>query len=88
MKHILSIITLALVLSSCGGEKKQSVEDVIATNNIEKIRKKKSQLDEQQQVLSAELKQLEAKIKELDPLEKITFSDHVSHQRICIYPLC
>ncbi|GGK13347.1 RND transporter [Yeosuana aromativorans] len=71
MKHILSIITLALVLSSCGGEKRQSVEDVIATNNIEKIRQKKSQLDEQQQVLSAELKQLEAKIKELDPLEKI-----------------
>jgi RND family efflux transporter MFP subunit len=71
MKHILSIIILTLLISSCSNEKKQSVEDVIATNNLEKIRKKKSQLDEQQQLLSSELKQLDAKIKELDPLEKI-----------------
>ena len=71
MKHIVSIIIIALVLSSCGGDKKQSVEDVIATNNLEKIRKKKTQLDEQQQLISSELKQLAAKIKELDPLEKI-----------------
>lgn len=71
MKHIFSIIIVALILSSCSREKKQSVEDVIATNNLEKIRKKKTALDEQQKVLSAELKQLEQKIKALDPLEKI-----------------
>jgi len=71
MKYIIPIITLAFVLSSCNSEKKQSVEEVIATNNLEKIRAKKNQLDEQQQIISSELKQLDAKIKELDPLEKI-----------------
>lgn len=71
MKHIFSIIMLTLVLSSCGEGKKQSIEDVIATNDLEKIRKKKTQLDEQQQLLSSELKLIESKIKELDPQAKI-----------------
>lgn len=71
MKHILSLLAVVLIISSCGSDKNQSVETIIATNNLEKIRQKKSELDEQQQVLSSQLKQLEAKIKELDPLEKI-----------------
>ena len=71
MKHILSIILLAILLSACGNEKKQSVEDIISTNNVEKIRAKKNQLDEQQQLISSEIRLLDAKIKELDPLEKV-----------------
>lgn len=71
MKYIISIIAFAFVLTSCNSEKKQSVEEVIATNNLEKIRAKKNLLDEQQQLISSELKQLDAKIKELDPLEKV-----------------
>ncbi|MCF8274209.1 MAG: efflux RND transporter periplasmic adaptor subunit [Flavobacteriaceae bacterium] len=71
MKHIISILALVFVLTSCSSEKKQSVEEVIATNNLEKIRAKKNLLDEQQQLISSELKLLDAKIKELDPLEKI-----------------
>jgi membrane fusion protein, multidrug efflux system len=71
MKYIISILALVFVLTSCSSEKKQSVEEVIATNNLEKIRAKKNLLDEQQQIISSELKQLDAKIKELDPLEKI-----------------
>ncbi len=71
MKYIISIIAFAFILTSCNSEKKQSVEEVIATNNLEKIRAKKNLLDEQQQLISSELKQLDAKIKELDPLEKV-----------------
>jgi RND family efflux transporter MFP subunit len=59
------------MLSSCSNEKKQSVEDIISTNNLEKIRAKKNQLDEQQQLISSEIKLLDAKIKTLDPQEKI-----------------
>lgn len=71
MKHILTITLLALIFSSCKSEKKQSVEDIISTNNIEKIRAKKNQLDQQQQLINSEIKLLDAKIKELDPQEKI-----------------
>lgn len=71
MKYIYLTLMSALVLNSCGGEKKKSVEDIIATNNLEQIRQRKTTLDAQQQEISAQLKQLEIKIKELDPLEKI-----------------
>jgi RND family efflux transporter MFP subunit len=71
MKHIYSLLAIALVLSSCGSEKKQSVEDVIATNNLELIHQKKAELETIEQELAGQLKLLEIKIKEIDPLEKI-----------------
>lgn len=71
MKKIYSLVIVTLVLASCGADKKMSVEDIIATNNLEQIRQKKSQLDTEQQALVTQLKQLEVKIKELDPQEKV-----------------
>lgn len=71
MKNIYSILILTLLLSSCGGDKKQTVESLVDGGTLEQIRKKKSELDAEQQSISAQLKQLEAKIKILDPQEKI-----------------
>ena len=71
MKKIYSLLIVTLLLAACGGDKKMSVEDIIATNNLEQIRKKKSELDTEQQALVTQLKQLEVKIKALDPQEKI-----------------
>ncbi|OUS01367.1 efflux transporter periplasmic adaptor subunit [Flavobacteriales bacterium 33_180_T64] len=71
MKHILTLSFIALILFSCGNEKTQSVEDIIASNSLEEIRQKKTELDAQQQNLAEQLKQLSLKIKELDPQEKI-----------------
>ncbi|MFI1771121.1 efflux RND transporter periplasmic adaptor subunit [Thalassobellus citreus] len=71
MKNIYSLLLVTILLTSCGGDKKKSVEDIIATNNLEKIRERKTTLDGEQQVIAAQLKQLEAKIKELDPQERI-----------------
>jgi len=67
---IYTFLIVSLLLTSCG-KKTQSVEDIIASNNLEQIRNKKSELDVNQQELAAQLKQLEAKIKELDPQEKV-----------------
>ncbi|WP_298474641.1 efflux RND transporter periplasmic adaptor subunit [uncultured Maribacter sp.] len=71
MKKIYSLFVVTLLLASCGGDSKKSVEDIIATDNLETIRKKKTELDATVNELSGQLKQLEAKIKELDPQEKI-----------------
>ena len=71
MKYIYSLLFATALLSSCGGDKKKSVEDIIASDNIELIRKKKAELDATRQEISAQLKQLETKIKELDPQEKV-----------------
>ncbi len=71
MKRIYSLVIVTLVLASCGGDKKMSVEDIIASGNLEQIRKKKSELDASAQEISSQLKQLELEIKKLDPQERI-----------------
>lgn len=71
MKNIISILFLSILLTACGEGKKQSVESLVETGSLEQIRKKKTELDAEYQSLSAQLKQLEAKIKVLDPQEKI-----------------
>ncbi|GAA4800619.1 efflux RND transporter periplasmic adaptor subunit [Litoribaculum gwangyangense] len=71
MKNIYSLLLITLILTSCDGSKKQTVEEIIASDNLELIRQKKSELDASAEELSAQLKQLEEKIKELDPQEKV-----------------
>lgn len=71
MKYIYLTLFSAIILTSCGSEGKKSVEDIIATNDLATIRNKKLALDTEHTDLSAKIKLLEAKIKELDPQEKI-----------------
>lgn len=71
MKYIYSLLLATAVLSSCGSDKNKSVEDIIATNDLELIRNKKTELDLASQEITAQLKQLETKIKTLDPQTKI-----------------
>lgn len=70
MKNIFSILIITLFLASCG-DKKQSVETILESGNLEQIRAKKTELDAQQQEIASQLKLIEGKIKELDPQEKI-----------------
>ncbi|MCH7783987.1 MAG: efflux RND transporter periplasmic adaptor subunit [Bacteroidetes bacterium] len=71
MKKILSLLIVVLLLASCENNKNQSVEDLLNTNDLKQIRKKKSELDSEQQEIAFQIKQLETKIKELDPQEKV-----------------
>lgn len=63
-------LLLFFVILSCGG-KQENFDTIINSNDLEKIRAKKIALDEEQNQIGNQLKQLEQKIKELDPLEKI-----------------
>ena len=72
MKRILSLLIIVLLLASCENKKNQSVEDLLNTNDLKQIRKKKSELDSEQQEIAFQIKQLETKIKELDPQEKVS----------------
>ena len=71
MRNISLLIITALVIVSCGDGKKQSVEEVIASQDLQKIRKMKTDLDLQQQEIASKLALLEVEIKKLDPQEKI-----------------
>ncbi|GAA4279946.1 efflux RND transporter periplasmic adaptor subunit [Gaetbulibacter aestuarii] len=70
MKHISTLLILSILLASCGGKTK-SVEDIIASNNLEKIQEKRNEIEAKKLELTDQLNQLEAKIKELDPQEKV-----------------
>lgn len=71
MKTIYTLLLVTVLLSSCGSKNKKSVEDIIATNDLELIRKKKSELDVTAREISVQLKQLEKTLKVLNPQAKI-----------------
>ncbi|GAA3645556.1 efflux RND transporter periplasmic adaptor subunit [Flavivirga jejuensis] len=71
MKNIYSLVIVTLLLTSCGSDKKMSVEDIIASGNLEQIRQKKTELDASAQEISSQLKQLQLEIKKLDPQERV-----------------
>lgn len=73
MKHLLYItIFSALLFSSCGGsEKNQTIEEILESGNIETIRTKKTELEASQKELTAQITQLDAKIAELQPANKV-----------------
>lgn len=71
MKYICITLLSAIILTSCGGESKKSIEAIIATNDLEILRKEKSSLETEHTILSSQIKLIETKIKELDPQSKI-----------------
>lgn len=71
MKKIYTIFAIILVFSSCGGQKEQSLSDVIASKDLAQIRAKKSELDNKMQQISAEIKLLNTEIEILDTLKRV-----------------
>ena len=78
MRKIYALFAITLLLASCGGKKEQSVQDVIAANDLAKIREKKASLDTQMQTLSDEIKVLNDKISELDTNKKVPLTTVLS----------
>lgn len=73
MKNIYIITLFVVLLASCSGEKKQikSIEQAIASNDLNKIRAMRTEIVAQQQAIAAQLKQLDDKISTLDTSKKI-----------------
>ncbi|MBJ7882757.1 efflux RND transporter periplasmic adaptor subunit [Gelidibacter salicanalis] len=71
MKNILTILTIMLLFTSCGDDKKNTVENALESNNLETIRKKRAELVDEQQVLHDKIKVLDEKISELDTTKNV-----------------
>lgn len=71
MRTLTTILLVAVLFVSCSKKESSSVEDVIASNNLETIRKKRAELDTKQQEIKTQIEQLNKKISELDTNEKI-----------------
>lgn len=71
MKHKFSTFLIALFLISCGGSTNKSVEDLISEGNLDALRQKKTELNEQNKALESKIKLLDEAIGKLDTLRKL-----------------
>ena len=70
MKHIYTIAAFTFLLISCGG-KEQSVDAILEEGNLEQIRTKRTELENQQIALSDQIKLIDKKIQTLDGTKKL-----------------
>lgn len=70
MKHILSILTIGILITSCGGDQTQSTEAIIASENVEALQNKKAELNASAATIKEELAQIEKALETLNPAEK------------------
>jgi membrane fusion protein (multidrug efflux system) len=83
MKNIYSLLIITLFLISCGQNKELSIEEVIGTNDLETIRKKRAEVVLQEQQVSNQLKQLDSSIALLDTNKKIPLiTTFMSEQKV------
>ncbi len=72
MKKIILLFITTLFLASCGGDKKQrSVEDIIASQDLNEIRSKKDEITNMQIEMANQINLLDEQIEKLDSLQRI-----------------
>ena len=72
MKKIFTILIATLFLVSCGGDKKENLETILNSGNLEKIQTKKKELEEEQVELISQIEQLNEQIEGLDTVKKLS----------------
>lgn len=71
MKNIYTLIVISLILASCGGGNKKSIDTIIATNDLQEVRNKKAEIILEQHKIKEQLKQLDDAIAKLDIVKKV-----------------
>ncbi|MBT8245666.1 MAG: efflux RND transporter periplasmic adaptor subunit [Winogradskyella sp.] len=71
MKHIFPILIVSILFISCGGDKAQTVEDILASRDVKVMQAKKDELVAKQQELAGKIKQLSDSLAELNPDKNI-----------------
>ena len=60
MRSILKLIVLSLIIVSCGGNKNESVDSLIAEGDIEALKEKRSALNEEQRTAAMQVKKIDS----------------------------
>lgn len=71
MKKLIPLIALALLILSCGSKTQDSIEDVIATNDLKVIREKKAEVVAEQNRVKEQIRLLDEAIEKLDLNTKV-----------------
>lgn len=71
MKYLYLLIVISFISVSCSGNKKNSVEKVLESNNLETIRKKRGELVNDQEITNEKIKLLDQKIRIIDTTKNV-----------------
>ena len=66
MKNIYSLIIITVFLNSCSNKKEPSLEEILATNDVELLKSRKSEIDAKLEELTLSLNQLNNKLSVLN----------------------
>lgn len=69
MKQIVAILIGSMVIISCGGEQKESLEQILQSKDLVKIREKRAEIVAEQLEINQKIKQLDAVISEIDTVK-------------------
>jgi len=71
MKYIYSLLAISIFLLSCGEGKKNSLENILASDNLLQLREKRGEVDAKKLELESQLKLIDDRILELDTIKKL-----------------
>lgn len=71
MNKIYIPLVLVLLFTSCGSKTENSLDDILSSNNLERIRQKRTEIVDQQEAARAKLQQIDAAIAKLDTVKKV-----------------
>lgn len=67
MKKIVTLLTITVLLTSCADQKQETTQEVIASQNIEAIQKRRDKIVLQQQEINTQIKSLDKALAALNP---------------------
>lgn len=67
MKKIITLLIITILLTSCADQKQETTQEVIASQNIEAIQKKRDKIVLQQQEINTQIKSLDKALVALNP---------------------
>ena len=71
MRNLYILVLATIILTSCGDKKEQSLDAVIATQDLAQIRAKKDELNSKKLELSNQIEKLNTEISKLDTNKKV-----------------
>ena len=71
MKYIYALITVSILLTSCGRNEEKTMEKILSSTNLNELKEKREEIDAQQQKLSDQLKMINDRIADLDTIQNL-----------------
>lgn len=67
MRKLITLLSITVLIAACGDQKETSLEDILASNDVNTIQKKRDEVVTKQQKINAEIKRLDEALAVLNP---------------------